>query len=39
VGEQGAGFKRGLRARLWSENARTWRVHGGEIVGERLRTR
>jgi hypothetical protein len=38
VGEQGVGLKRGVGARTWPENARTWARPRGEIVGERLET-
>jgi hypothetical protein len=38
VGEQGAGLKRGTGARKWRRTHGRGRVHGGEIVGGRLRT-
>jgi hypothetical protein len=38
MGEQGAGLKRGARARTWPENARSWARPRREIMGERLET-
>jgi hypothetical protein len=38
VGEWGAGFKRGLGAGTWPDNARTWARPQQGIVGGRLGT-